>query len=420
MSFSSFFFSFFSFVFSTVTPPRQREEKRKKTRMTTPFSLSPSPSPFPSPSPSPSPSEDEKPGWYPFLGLFIYILGTILMSGGVNIQKFALNKAKKRCEERGEKVHGGWKSPLWFLGLTCYIFAGIFLSVALYFATPALVTPFMSVVLISNLIFAHFLLGEPLTKKDGIAISIVIVGLIVTAVTAPEDSQVHKSKDLIGFYKEIPFIIFASLICLCLIVLIVLNILLQKQVRNCIIPSKEMEPWKLFMYPFSFASLAGIFGGTTVLIMKSAIEIIVEKMSHGFVPFISSWFMYVLVLLMGFFWSMQMFWLNRGLKYFHAVCFFFFFGPSSKKYSSLFPFFSFSVPSFSPLSSQIYIVSLEAVINELVAVVGSIIYFQEYNEKNFTTVKKVFFCVGMSIGVFGVLLLAYWRREFDDDPICLI
>jgi hypothetical protein len=42
---------------------------------------------------------------------------------------------------------------------------GILLSAALYFASPALVSPFMSVVLIANVIFAHFLLGEPFGGK---------------------------------------------------------------------------------------------------------------------------------------------------------------------------------------------------------------------------------------------------------------
>ncbi len=59
--------------------------------------------------------------------------------------------------------------------------------------------------------------------------------------------------------------------------------------------------------------------------------------------------------------------------------------------------------------------SLEAVINELTAVVGSIIYFQEYESPNFTAVKKFFFTVGLLTGIVGVLLLAYWRKQMEED-----
>jgi len=358
-------------------------------------SPSPSPSPFPSPSPSPflpfpspSPSpfveEDDKPGYYAIIGLLIYIAGTIMMAAGVNLQKYALNKTKEKAEAKGEEPKGEWRHPLWLVGITCYILAGIMLSAALYFATPALVTPFMSVVLISNVVFAHFLLGEPFTKQDGVAIIVVIAGLIITASCAPEDPAKYTSKQLIDLYRNTPFIVFMVLTSVVLLALVGANLWIGKEIKACAggaPPSEVLKPWKLQLYPFSFASLAGLFGGMTVLIMKSAIEIIVEKIGKGFVPFISSWFMYLLIFLMGFFWSMQMFWLNRGLKFFHAI----------------------------------YIVSLEAVINELVAVTGSIIYFQNYEDESFTTVKKFFFVIGLMVGCVGVLLLAYWRRQMQGE-----
>mgnify|MGYP003644143369 CR=1 FL=1 len=68
-----------------------------------------------------------------------------------------------------------------------------------------------------------------------------------------------------------------------------------------------------------------------------------------------------------------------------------------------------------------YIVSLEAVINEITAVVGSIVYFNsgsdidEEDDDDFTALAKVFFSIGLAIGVSGVLLLAFWRKEMDSE-----
>ena len=156
-----------------------------------------------------------------------------MMAAGVNLQKYALNKTKEKAEERGEEPKGEWKHPLWLVGITCYILAGIMLSVALYFATPALVTPFMSVVLIANVVFAHFLLGEPFTRHDGIAIVVVIVGLIITASCAPEDPAKYTSKQLISLYKSTPFIVFAVIVCVILGILMGLNVWIGKQIKEC-------------------------------------------------------------------------------------------------------------------------------------------------------------------------------------------
>eukprot|EP00211_Chloroparvula_japonica_P002987 CAMPEP_0119135834 /NCGR_PEP_ID=MMETSP1310-20130426/20155_1 /TAXON_ID=464262 /ORGANISM="Genus nov. species nov., Strain RCC2339" /LENGTH=505 /DNA_ID=CAMNT_0007126779 /DNA_START=71 /DNA_END=1585 /DNA_ORIENTATION=- len=325
----------------------------------------------------------EKPGYFWVIGLLIYLTGTIMMSGGVNLQKYALNRNKELAEESGEEEIKGVRllqNPLWVVGVVCYIFAGLFLSVALFFATPALLTPFMSMVLISNIVFAHFLLHEVITRKDLLAIAIVVVGLILTTIFAPHDTGYYTPEYLKELFLKTGFIVFFCLLLASIAAFLAINYVLYYQVKACEIPAQELSQWKLQLFPFSFAALAGIFGGGTVLLMKSSIEIIVNTAADGILVLLSSWSVYLLVFIMGVFWSMQMFWLNRGLRFFHAV----------------------------------YIVSLEAVINEIVAVVGSLVYFGS-TEDSFPLLSKIFFSLGLVIGVTGVLVLAYWRKEMDED-----
>ena len=73
------------------------------------------------------------------------------------------------------------------IGLLLYIFSGTLLSVSLYFASPgmilsplglivvAVVSPLMSVVLVSNAILAHFFLREEFTKRDVAATMIIVM-----------------------------------------------------------------------------------------------------------------------------------------------------------------------------------------------------------------------------------------------------
>ena len=264
----------------------------------------------------------EKPGYFWAIGLLIYLTGTVMMSFGVNIQKYALNKNQAAVAEDGAEEQKGFKlcmNPLWTLGVSCYVSAGLFLSIALFFASPALLTPFMSMVLISNIIFAHFLLKEIITRKDLIAIAIVICGLVLTTFFAPPDKDYYSPDDLLKLFITPAFLGFACLLIVLLIILLVSNYFLYYQVKACKVPAKELPNWKLQYYPFTFAALAGIFGGGTVLLMKTSIEIIVNEASKGIVALLSSWVVYLLVFVMGVFWAMQMFWLNRGLRFFHAV-----------------------------------------------------------------------------------------------------
>jgi len=178
-----------------------------------------------------------------------------------------------------------------------------------------------------NLIFLSSSLS--MHTQDMFSVVIVIFGLVFTALGAPIDQVKYTSAVLLSLYTKTPFIIFGTFVALIVAILLFVNWKIRVEIRSAE-ESHVLSSWKRIMFPFSFAALAGdnfafsfifnrfhslesqsflsylrllfnissshfsyfnsqknsgIFGGVTVLMMKSAIEIIVQKISEGSINF---------------------------------------------------------------------------------------------------------------------------------------
>ena len=169
------------------------------------------------------------------------------------------------------------------------------------------------------MIFAYFLHGESFTRKDGIASVILVIGLVITSLCAPLDFSTYSTKKQLMLFAKPPFITFSIFLFISIIFLLIVNVLLENNIRKDYPSFKKLSLWKLILYIFTFGGLAGIFGGSVILLMKSTIELFVSDIFCGFTCFISDWLMYVLIISLIFFWTVKMFWLNRGLMIFRSV-----------------------------------------------------------------------------------------------------
>merc|ERR1712165_217318 len=110
--------------------------------------------------------------------------------------------------------------------------------------------------------------------------------------------------------------------------------------------------------------------------MNSGINIIVGGFqTQGFPAFLGQWLLYVMLVALIGTWVAQMIWINEGLVHCPAI----------------------------------FIISLEAVFNEIMGVLGGLLYFQEYN--NFGTVDLAVFCVGVALSLVGVSIIATRPQE---------
>jgi hypothetical protein len=356
--------------------------------------------------------QESKPSYFWVIGVSIYLTGAWMEAACVNLQKFALDKRKQAADASGQVEDESLKSlflmPLWTLGICGYVMAGILMSSSFYFAPATLVTPLISSILVFNMIIAHVTRGEHLSKQDIGCISLIILAIVLVIIFAPHDDEYLTADELWNMLFNPGFLIFIFLCCILLIFFFIFNMMITRTLdeMNEIPPfsEKEMEmpasdvhvadnylskqqyedkiPLPSLVeifYPFSFAALAGIFGGITLILMKGAIEIIVQKISEGFIPFIFSGMVWFFTILMCFTWAMQMYWITVGLKKFQSI----------------------------------YIVSSEIAINQIVAVTGSLLYFNT----SFRGIGDIFgFFLGIFLGVTGVILLSYYRRDNEPTP----
>ena len=308
--------------------------------------------------------------WY--VGVILYLIGTISMAGGINIQKLSLNLNEKKAPEQRRT---NCLQPLWVFGILLYTASGILMSLALGFSSQTMVAPLMSMVLISNIIFAHFLLGERITVRDLIATVVIAISIIVVVISTPQSNPSYDQAELITLFQSVYFIAFIVGWGAIVAGMMTLLFILKRRVAADPMGTSDTT---LVVLGFAHGAIAGLWGGLCVTLMKSALEIIVGQFTNsGIVGVLSSWLMWLLLIALIVAWVSQLLWINLGLKHCPAM----------------------------------FIVSLEAIFNELTAIVGGLLYFQEFAQ--FDTNNAILFSVGMLLGLFGVAILVTREQELS-------
>ena len=114
-------------------------------------------------------------------GVLMSILASIASNLGVNVQKFSMMREARRGPARQRPYVA---QPLWFAGLLLVIGGSIGDFAALGFAAQSLITPVGGFTMVANVIFAHFWLGEHLSRLDLGGTAAVVLGVVLIAAFA--------------------------------------------------------------------------------------------------------------------------------------------------------------------------------------------------------------------------------------------
>eukprot|EP00924_Labyrinthula_sp_SR-Ha-C_P013780 maker-scaffold_5-snap-gene-13.7-mRNA-1 protein AED:0.07 eAED:0.07 QI:0/0.66/0.5/1/1/1/4/126/490 len=285
-----------------------------------------------------------------FVGVILYATGAFFMALGIALQKTSINREFERTADVA--LHRPkFKQPIWVSGIVLYGSSGAFMSAALGFAPQSLLTPLMSVVIVSNAILGRFLLYEPISTRDLKCIVVIIISVVMTTLSAPSTDTKPSTEELISLMLTFYF----------------QNWSIHRKIEDHQILSSKDE----FLYSFSYGASAGCWGGLSVTMMKSAINILTDNYNNeGLGQTFITPLTYILLSVLVLCWYQQLNWINKGLEKFPAV----------------------------------FVVSIEAVLNEVVAVSGGMLYFQEY--KNFNTGQALGFFLGLVIGVVSIVIFA--------------
>ncbi|KAJ3392052.1 hypothetical protein HDU92_008650 [Lobulomyces angularis] len=176
------------------------------------------------------------------IGVIVAIIGNILISVSLNVQKLVHNNLKKGSLTKtlsksisetdplliNSQIYGNntvevelttinqspeekayYTVPLWWVGLSCMAIGELGNFSAYGFAPAILVTPLGTVALISNALIAPMFLNERLRRRDVIGILVAIFGTVtIVAVSSQTDEPSLTPDDIIIAIMQLKFLIY--------------------------------------------------------------------------------------------------------------------------------------------------------------------------------------------------------------------
>ncbi|WVF72206.1 hypothetical protein IAT40_007018 [Kwoniella sp. CBS 6097] len=129
-----------------------------------------------------------------FIGLLIVLLASVLNALGLNLTKLD-HVRQQGIPKRQRKKE--WMRMLWLSGMGMYIASQVFGSpLALRYLRPDWVAPLGSSSLVFNFLFAHWLVGTPVTATDIQGTCIIVFGVILIIVFSSINHGLKQSLDI--------------------------------------------------------------------------------------------------------------------------------------------------------------------------------------------------------------------------------
>ncbi|KAJ1652438.1 hypothetical protein IWQ61_007226 [Dispira simplex] len=148
------------------------------------------------------------PPWVLLLGVAVSVATSFLQSLGLTLQRKShlLDSALSPAQQRPSYCR-----PLWLLGLGLFVvssFCGTTLTIGLL---PVIIlAPLGAVTLISNALFAKWILGDHFSPRAVLATLLVVVGGLIIGVFGTMPLPTHSLEDLIRLYQRPVFIAYFS------------------------------------------------------------------------------------------------------------------------------------------------------------------------------------------------------------------
>ena len=219
------------------------------------------------------------------LGIAIYVAGTIGEAFGANLQRRSLTDEASRVaaaatpEEQQPK--GKFQQRLWVIGFLLFVFAGISMSGALFFATQTVLAPLQLFLFVSNAFFATWINKENFAwfGWDGRALVFVVTGVTMAVVAAPKHTEHYSNEEMVWLMRQAGFIVFC---CFSGSFLIGVWYIKRRILASCQHDPRTIQRrWVRTVLNMSYGAIAGAFGGVNVTLTKTVFSLIVGEFNVG-------------------------------------------------------------------------------------------------------------------------------------------
>jgi len=294
-------------------------------------------------------------------GFLISLVFSVLNSVGINLQKLSMTR-----NDAAEVKKTTVKQPLWMLGFGLVCLGSLLDFVAFGMAPQTLLAPLAALSLVWNMLIAPIFHKEKVTRQNLLATAIIFMGVTLTVIFAGHSTPSYELEDLIRLYQQPAMYAYITLIVCFLGGLFVFSRYIERT------HNYEEGLFHIICY----GGIAGTFGGQSVLLAKSTVELLKSAIwgdsgLYMFTQFTS----YVIIAGLGICLGFQVHFLNGGLKRFDALVVI-------------------------PVYQSFWI---------LMSVLGGIMYFAEY--VNMTRTQMLMFTIGGCVTILGIVVLLKTRQS---------
>jgi hypothetical protein len=219
-----------------------------------------------------------RPGSYKIIGLVLAIASGVFIGTSFVIKKHGLLQANEKYNEEAGEGYGYLKNAWWWLGMTLMIVGEICNLVAYAFTDAILVTPMGALSVVICAILSTIFLKERLSFVGKVGCFNCIIGSVVIAVNAPEQSAVARIQDMKKWVLAPGFLSYAGVV-----------------VVACVVIALWLGPKYGKKTMMVYLTICSLIGGLSVVATQGLGAAVVAQASGKYGGQFKEWFLYVLL-----------------------------------------------------------------------------------------------------------------------------
>ncbi|KAJ5788151.1 hypothetical protein N7457_003141 [Penicillium paradoxum] len=244
--------------------------------------------------------EPDRPPIYKAVGISLAVASGIFIGISFVVKKIGLLKANVKYEEEAGEGYGYLKNFWWWTGMILMIVGEICNFVAYAFVDAILVTPFGALSVVITTILSAIFLKERLSFVGKVGCFCCIIGSVVIAMNAPEQSAVSNIQGMQHFVLQPGFLVYGGLI-------------IVGAIFTALWAGPRYGKTNMFVY----ISICSMVGGLSVVATQGLGSAILTQI-NGEEQF-KHWFLYVLLVFVIGTLLTEIIYLNKALNLFNAA-----------------------------------------------------------------------------------------------------
>ncbi|KAJ5637322.1 hypothetical protein N7490_007201 [Penicillium lividum] len=241
-----------------------------------------------------------RPSYYKAIGISLAVASGVFIGISFVLKKIGLLKANIKYNEEAGVGYGYLKNVLWWSGMTLMIIGEICNFVAYAFVDAILVTPLGALSVVITTVLSAIFLKERLSFVGKVGCFSCIVGSVVIALNAPEQSSVSDIQEMQHYVIQPGFLSYAGVI-------------IVGSIFTAFWAGPRYGKQSMFVY----ISICSMVGGLSVVATQGLGSAIIAWI--GGAPQYKEWFLWVLLVFVICTLLTEIIFLNKALNIFNAA-----------------------------------------------------------------------------------------------------